>query len=109
MRSALFWDFTLRRLVVSCRRFGTKVGGCEILTAVLKIQIIWDVSPCRLVSLPPSSGPTAQKEGTTFHRNVRKPSPVDRASSSTPVPKRRVSQKTLSGRVNVYDASFTDL
>ena len=25
MRSALFWDFTQRRLIVSCRRFGTTV------------------------------------------------------------------------------------
>jgi len=74
-------------MVVSCRRFGTTVGGGEILTAVLvKIQVIWDVSPCRLVSLPSSSGPTAQDEGTAFHRNIRDPSPVDRAlSSSTPV------------------------
>ena len=54
-------DFTQRRLIVSCRRFGTTVGGGEILTAVLvKIQVIWDVSPCRLVNLPASSGPTAQ-------------------------------------------------
>jgi hypothetical protein len=46
MRSALFWDFTQRRLVVSCRRFGTTVGGGAILPAVLvKIQVIWDVSP----------------------------------------------------------------
>jgi hypothetical protein len=29
------WDFTQRRLVVSCRRFGTAVGGGEILTAML--------------------------------------------------------------------------
>ena len=57
-----FWgDFAQRRLIVSCRRFGTTVGGGEILTAVLvKIQVIWDVSPCRLVNLPASSGPTAQ-------------------------------------------------
>jgi len=57
-----FWgDFTQRRLIVYCRRFGTTVGGGEILTAVLvKIQVIWDVSPCRLVNLPASSGPTAQ-------------------------------------------------
>ncbi len=54
-------------------------GGGEILTAVLvKIQVIWDVSPCRMVNLPSSSGPSAQDEGTTFHRNVRNPSPVDR-------------------------------
>jgi len=40
IKSALFWDVTQRRLVVSCWRFGTKLGGCEILTAVLvKIQI----------------------------------------------------------------------
>ena len=54
MRCALLWgDFTQRRLIVSCRRFGT--------TAVLvKIQVIWDVSPCRLVNLPVSSRPTAQ-------------------------------------------------
>ena len=65
-------DFTQRRLIVSCRRFGTTVGGGEILTAVLvKIQVIWDVSPCRLVNLPASSGPTALDEGITFHRNVR--------------------------------------
>jgi hypothetical protein len=38
---ALFWDVTQRRLVVYCRRFGTTVGGYEILTAVLvKIQVI---------------------------------------------------------------------
>jgi hypothetical protein len=37
--------------------FGTTVGGCEILTAVLvKIQVIWHVSPCRLVNLPSSQG-----------------------------------------------------
>jgi len=80
MRYALFGgDFTQRRLMV-CRRFGTTVGGGEILTAVLvKIQVIWDVPPCRLVNLPASSGPSAQDEGTTFHRNVRHPSPVDRA------------------------------
>ena len=42
-----FWgDFTQRRLTVSCRRFGTTVGGVEIRTAVLvKIQVIWDVRP----------------------------------------------------------------
>ena len=75
-----FWgDFTQRRLIVSCQLFGTTVGGGEILTAVLKIQVIWDVSPCRLVNLPASSGPTAQDEGTTFHRNISHPSPVDRA------------------------------
>ena len=80
MRSALFWDFTQRRLVVSCRRFETTVGGGEIHTAVLlKIQVIWGVSPCRLANLPSSSGPAAQDEGTTFYRNVRNPSPVDRA------------------------------
>ena len=57
-----FWgDFTQRRLIVSCQRFGTTVGGGEILTAVLvKIQVIWDVSPCWLVNLPASSGSTAQ-------------------------------------------------
>jgi len=62
MRYALFGgDFTQRRLTVSCRRFGTTVGGVEIRTAVLvKIQVIWDVSPCRLVNLPAPSGPTAQ-------------------------------------------------
>jgi len=80
MRSALLWDFWQRRLVVSCRRFGTAVGGCEILTAVLvKIQVIWNVSPCRLVNLTSSSESTVQDEGTAFHRNVRNPSPVDRA------------------------------
>jgi hypothetical protein len=64
----------------SCRRFGTTFGGGKILTAVLiKIQDIWDVSLRRLVNLPSSSEPTAQDEGTTFHRNVLKPSPVDRA------------------------------
>ena len=65
---------------ISCRRFGTTVGGCDILTAVLmKIQVMWDVSPCRLVNLPSSSGPAAQDEGPTFHRKVRDSSPVDRA------------------------------
>jgi len=64
------WDFTQHRLVVCCRRFTTKFGGCEILIAVLvKIQVIWDVSPFWLVRLPSSSGPTVQDEGTTFHRN----------------------------------------
>jgi hypothetical protein len=92
MKSALFWDFTQRRLVVSCRRFGTRIGY-EIFTAVLKIYITWDVSPCWLINLLSSSGPTAQDEGTMFHRNVRYPSPVDRApSSSTPVWKLHVSQ-----------------
>jgi hypothetical protein len=90
MRSALFWDVTQRRLLVSCRRFGTTVGGGEILTVVVvEMRVIWDVLPCQLVNLPSSSGPAAQDEGTTFHRNVRKPSPV--------------------GRVTVYNASFTDL
>jgi hypothetical protein len=28
------WDFTQRRLVVSCPRFVTTVGGCDILTGV---------------------------------------------------------------------------
>jgi len=46
MRSALFWDFMQRRLVISYLRFVTTFGGGEILTAVLvKIQVIWDVSP----------------------------------------------------------------
>jgi len=77
---APFWDFTRHRLVVSCRRFGTTVGGCEILTAVLvKIQVAWDISPCRLINLSSFSRPTEHDEGTTFHRNVRNPSPVDRA------------------------------
>jgi len=110
MWPALFWDFTQRWLVVSCRRFGT-VGGCEILTAVLvKIQVIWDVAPCRLVYLPSSSGPAAKDEGTTFHRNVRNPSTVDRAwSASTPVWERDVLQKTVPDLVTMCDASFTDL
>jgi hypothetical protein len=77
--SALFWDFTQCRLVVSCL-FGTAVGGGEILTAVLvKIQVIWGISHYQLVHLPSSSGPTAPDEATTFHQNVRNPSPVDRA------------------------------
>jgi len=76
---APFWDFTQRRLVVSCR-FGITFGGGEILTAVLvNIQVIWSISPCRLVDLPSSSGPTAPDEATIFHQNVRNPSPVDRA------------------------------
>ena len=72
MRYALFrGDFTQRRLIVSRQNFGT-VGGGEIVIAVLvTIQVIWDVSPCRLVNLPASSGPTALDEGITFHRNVR--------------------------------------
>jgi len=92
MRSAVFWDFTQRRLVVFCRRFVTTVGVREIPTAVLvKIQVIWDVAPCWLVNLPSSSGSTVQDEGTAFHRNVRNPS-VDRAwSASTPVWERHVS------------------
>ena len=79
MRSALFWYFTQRRLVVFCWRFGTKVDGGEILTAVfVKIYVIWDISPCRLSSLPSSSGPAVQDEGTfMFNRNARNPSPVD--------------------------------
>jgi hypothetical protein len=57
MRSALFWDFVQRQLIVSYRRFGTTVGGCEILTAVfVKDQVIWDISACRLVNLPSSQG-----------------------------------------------------
>ena len=80
-----------RPLVVSCRRFGTRVGGCEIFTAVLKIHITWDVSSCWLINLLSSSGPTAQDEGTMFHRIARYLSPVDRAPSSpTPVWKRHV-------------------
>ena len=68
MRSALFWDFTERRLVVPCRRFGRTFGGFGILTAVLmRIQVIWDVLPCRLVNLPSSSGPAVQDDGTTGH------------------------------------------
>ena len=79
--------------VDSCRRFGTTVCGGEILTAVLvKIQVVWNFSPCRLINLPSPSGSTALDESTMFHRNVRNPSPVDRA-----------------GHVTVYDASFTDL
>ena len=40
------------RSVVSCRRFGTTVCGCEILIAVLvMLQVIWDFSPCRLIYL----------------------------------------------------------
>jgi hypothetical protein len=75
-----FWYFMQRRLVVSCERFGTTVGGREILTAVLvKIQLTWYGWPCRLVNFPSSSGPTAQDEGTTSHRNVRNPSPVEGA------------------------------
>jgi hypothetical protein len=77
MRSALFWDFTQRRLVVSCLM--RRDNGCEILTAVLvKIFVVWDVSPCRLSSFPLSSGPTVQYEGITFHRNVRNPSSTGR-------------------------------
>ena len=72
--------FPQRRLVVSCRRFETTVGGGEIFTAVLvKIEAMWGVSPCRLVNLPTSSGTIAPDEGTAFYRNVRNPSPVDRA------------------------------
>jgi hypothetical protein len=68
-----------RRLVVSCR-FGTTVGGGEIITAVLvNIQVIWGISPCRLVNLPSSSGPTAPDEASMFHQNVCKPKPVDTA------------------------------
>jgi len=68
MRSALFWDCTRRRLVVYCRRFVTKVGSGEILTAVLvKIEAICDILLGQLVNLPSSSGPTVQDEGTTFH------------------------------------------
>ena len=78
--SRCFWDFTQRRLVVSCQRSGTTVGGCEILTAVLvKIHVICDVAPCRPVSVPSSLGPAAQDEGTAFRRNVCDLSPVDRA------------------------------
>ena len=52
-------DFTQRRLVVFCRRFATTVGGYEILTVVLvKIQVIKDISPFRLVKLLSSSGST---------------------------------------------------
>ena len=93
MRSAVFWDFT-QRLLVFCRRFETTVGVREISTAVLvKIKVIWDVAPCWLVNLPSSSGPTVQDEGTTFHRNFRNPSPVDRTqSSSLLVLERHVSQ-----------------
>jgi len=79
MRSALYWDFTQRRLVVSCRHFGTEVGSGEILTTVLKIEVIWDVSLCQLINLPLSLGPTVQDEGIAFRRNVRNPSPVNRA------------------------------
>ena len=44
-----------------CRRFAKTVGGCEILTAVLvKIQVIKDVPPFRLVSVPSSSGPAVE-------------------------------------------------
>jgi len=46
MKSVLFWDFTQRQLVVSCRHFEKTVGGGKILTAVLvKIKAIWGVSP----------------------------------------------------------------
>ena len=97
---------------ISYRRFRKTVGGCEILTAALvKIQVIWDASSFRLVNSPSSSGLTVQDEGTTFHRNVRNLSPVDRAESSSTCVRTSclTEQKTVPGRVTVYDASFTDL
>jgi hypothetical protein len=105
--NALFWDFTQRRLVVFCRRFGTIFGGAEVLTAVLvKIQDISDVSPCRLSNLPSSSGPAVQDEGTLmFNRNVHNHSPVDTCVRTSCV----TEQMTVLGRITVYDAYFTDL
>ena len=48
---ALLGFYTASIDIVPCRRFGT--FDCEILTAVLvKIQVIWDVSSCRMVNLP---------------------------------------------------------
>ena len=44
--------------IVSCRRFGTTVGGGEIPTAVLvKIQVIWDVSPCQFTCIFGANSP----------------------------------------------------
>ena len=52
LRTRCKWDlhsfgiFTTRRLVVSCWRFGTTVGGGEILTVgLLKIPVVWDFRP----------------------------------------------------------------
>ena len=59
-------------------------GGGEVLTAVwVKIQVIGDVSPCLLVNLPSSPGPTVQDECTTFHRNVCNPTPLISTSVRT--------------------------
>jgi len=75
MRSLGFYAVSIGSFLHSFR--DNNCGG-KILTAVLvKIQVIWDVSPCRLVNLPSSSGPAVQDEDTMFHRNVRNPSLVD--------------------------------
>jgi len=100
MRSALFWDFTQRRLVVSFRRFGMTGGGGEILREVLvKIQVILDVWPRRLSNLPSSSGPAVQDEGTLmFNQNVR--NPLDTCVRTSCL----TEQKPVLGRVTVSDA-----
>ena len=61
MRSTLFWDFTQHQLVVFLPTFRGNRWWLWNFTAVLvKIQVIKDVTPFRVVKLPSSSGPTVQ-------------------------------------------------
>ena len=85
-------------------------GGCEIPTAVLvKIQVITDVSPFRLVRLPSSSAPTVQdalhstKSSVTLHQSTGRNLQHLCENVMYHIIER------LPGQVTVYDASFTDL
>ena len=85
-------------------------GGCEIPTAVLvKIHVIKDVLPFRLVRLPSSSGPTVQdalhstKSSVTLHQSTGRNLQHLCENVMYHIIER------LPGQVTVYDASFTDL
>ena len=108
MWSALFWDFTQRRLVVSCRRFAKTVGGCEILKAVLvKIRDVKDISPFWLVKLPSYSGPTVQDALLSTETSATLHQPTGRNLCEN-VTSLRIEDRA--GRqFTVYDASFLDL
>jgi hypothetical protein len=67
MRFVLFWDF-MRRMVISCLRFGTTVGGGEILTAVLvKIQVIWDILPFIFMANSPKMKALSAETSVTLY------------------------------------------
>ena len=101
MRSALFWDFTQLRLVVYCRRFGTTVGVCAIITAVLgrvalstgQFTFIFRAnSPRRMRYVPQTSVTLHRSTG----RNLRHLC-------------ENVMSHRIADRVTVYGASFTDV